>query len=109
MAEEPTVPPQAPPPPTPPAAPPPSPPAGGSTVPEGGMKILLYILSFLIPLAGIIIGIIFFTKDTQPEKQFGKMCIILAVVSIVVMCLCICIFYGGIFGLSLFGAATSSQ
>lgn len=102
MAEEPTVSPQTPTPP-PPAGPPPSPPSGGSSVPEGGMKILLYFVSFFVPLAGIIIGIIFFTKDTQEEKKFGKMCIILAVVSIVVMCLCICAFYGGIFGLSLLG------
>lgn len=108
MAEEPTVPPQAPPPP-PPMAPPPGPPSGGSNVPEGGMKILLYILSFLIPLAGIVIGIIFYTKNTLEEKQFGKMCIILAVVSIVLFCLCLCIFYAGIFSLSLLGGASNVQ
>lgn len=105
MAEEPTVPPQSPPPPAPPLAPP----AGGSNVPEGGLKILLYILSFLVPLAGIIIGIIFYTKDTQEEKQFGKICIILAVVSIVLLCLCLCIFYGSFFALGIFGAMSGSQ
>ncbi len=98
MAEEPTAPPQPP--------PPPAPPSGGGNVPEGGLKILLYIVSFLVPLAGIIIGVIFYTKDTAEEKQFGKMCIILAVVAIVAMCLCFCIFYGGLFGLAILGEST---
>jgi hypothetical protein len=106
MAEEPMTP-QPPPPPPPPVAPPPAPPAGGSTAPEGGLKILLYIVSFLIPLAGIIIGIIFFTKNTPEEKKFGKMCIILAVVSIVVMCLCVCAFYGITIGLSILGSSAN--
>jgi len=102
MAEEPTMSPPSPPPPTPPMAPPP---AGGNNAPEGGLKILLYIVSFLVPLAGIIVGIIFYTKDSPEEKQFGKMCIILAVISIVLLCLCFCIFYGGLFGLSLLGSS----
>ncbi len=103
MAEEPTVQP-----PTPPQSPPPpTPPSGGSSVPEGGMKVLLYIVSFLVPLAGIVIGIIFYTKDTSEEKKFGKMCIILAIVAVVVMCLCFCAFYGSMIGLAILGEATS--
>ena len=106
MAEEPTVQP-----PTPPQSPPPpsAPPSGGSSVPEGGLKVLLYIVSFLVPLAGIIIGVIFYTKDTSEEKKFGKMCIILAVVAIVVMCLCFCAFYGLTIGLAIFGEAASGM
>ncbi len=104
MADTPTTPSQGPPKPP----PPPAPPAGGSNVPEGGMKILLYIVSFLIPIAGIIIGIIFYTKDTAEEKQFGKMCIILAVVAIVLFCLCICAFYGMTIGLALLGQGSSN-
>jgi hypothetical protein len=104
MADTPTMPPQAPP----QSPPPPTPPAGGSNVPEGGMKILLYIVSFLIPIAGIIIGIIFYTKDGAEEKKFGKMCIILAVVAIIVFCLCICAFYGMTIGLAFLGQGSSS-
>lgn len=105
MAEEPTAQPQTPP----QSPPPPTPPSGGSSVPDGGLKVLLYIVSFLVPLAGIIIGIIFYTKDTSEEKKFGKTCIILAVVAIVVMCLCFCAFYGLTIGLAILGEASSSM
>lgn len=103
MVDEPIAPPQSPPP------PPPTTPVGGSNAPEGGLKILLYIVSFLVPLAGIIVGIIFYTKNTAEEKQFGKMCIILAVVAVVVWCLCVCAFYGLTIGLAMFGEATTSS
>lgn len=56
-----------------------------------GMKILLYILSFLIPIIGIIVGIIYYTKPEQELKDFGKMCIILAVVGILLSAMCYCI------------------
>ncbi len=76
---------------------PPAPPSGGSKAPEGGLKILLYVLSFLIPLAGVIIGVIFYTRDSLEEKQFGKICIILAVVNIGIGLVCGCIgLFGGI-------------
>ncbi len=53
---------------------------------SSGMKLLLYILSFLIPIAGFIIGAIYYTK---PEtKEVGKMCIILGVLSIVLAVVC---------------------
>lgn len=60
-------------------------PQQGGGVSEG-MKILLYILSFLIPIVGFIIGAIYYTK---PEtKEVGKMCIILGVLSIVLAVVC---------------------
>ena len=49
---------------------------------SSGMKILFYILSFLIPLAGFIIGAIYWTKPDEPSKHVGKMCIIFAIVGI---------------------------
>lgn len=48
-----------------------------------GLRIVFYILSFLIPVAGIIIGIVFLTRDSPDEKHVGKICVILGVVSIV--------------------------
>jgi predicted RNA-binding Zn-ribbon protein involved in translation (DUF1610 family) len=47
---------------------------------SGGMRVLVYILSVLIPLAGIIIGIIFYVKPDPEMKRVGKNCIIIAIV-----------------------------
>jgi hypothetical protein len=47
---------------------------------SGGMRALVYILSFLIPLAGIIIGIVFYVKPDPEMKRVGKNCIIIAIV-----------------------------
>jgi len=46
------------------------------------MKILFYILSLMIPLAGFIIGIIYYSKQDPESKHVGKICIVLAVVGI---------------------------
>jgi hypothetical protein len=51
---------------------------------SGGMKILLYVVSFLIPLAGFIIGIVFYTRPDPQSKHVGKMCIIIGVIAMLV-------------------------
>jgi len=53
-----------------------------------GMKILLYIVSFLIPLAGFIIGAVYYTKPEHEFRELGKMCIILALVAVLLGALC---------------------
>src|SRR3989339_376739 len=45
-----------------------------------GIKVLLYIVSILIPIAGIIIGVVFLLRDDPEEKRVGKICIILGIV-----------------------------
>jgi len=53
---------------------------------SGGMKILLYLLSFFVPIIGFIVGFIYYGK---PEtKEVGKMCVILAVLNIVLIVVC---------------------
>lgn len=52
------------------------------------MKILFYILSFLIPIIGIIIGIIYYTKPDPESKNLGKMCLLLALVGILIGVVC---------------------
>jgi hypothetical protein len=54
-----------------------------------GMKILFYILSFLIPLLGIIIGVIYYSKPDPESKNVGKMCIILALVAVLLVVMCV--------------------
>ena len=63
---------------------------------SGGMKILLYLLSFIIPIIGFIIGFIYYGK---PEtKEVGKMCVILAVLNIVLTAVCYFVIWAWIFG-----------
>ena len=47
-----------------------------------GMKVLLYLVSFLVPLAGFVIGAIYYTKEGEEYKRIGKFCIILAILSV---------------------------
>ena len=43
---------------------------------------LLYLISFLIPLIGIIIGIVYLSKDGPDYRDVGQGCIILSLISI---------------------------
>jgi hypothetical protein len=64
---------------------------------SSGMKILLYIVSFFIPLAGIIIGVIYMGKEDEESKALGKVCLIIAIVAIVLICCCTALSFGGSF------------
>ena len=59
-----------------------SPPLGGGT------RILFYILSFLIPIAGFIVGAIYLSNNNPENQGVGKNCLIIAILTIVVLCLC---------------------
>ena len=50
---------------------------------DGTTVILLYILSFFIPLAGFIVGAIYASKDEEHYKHVGKNCLIFSVINIV--------------------------
>ena len=58
-----------------------------------GMKILLYIISFLFSIVGIIIGVYYMTKNESEYKEVGKICLVLALVGIVISALCSLAFY----------------
>jgi hypothetical protein len=51
---------------------------------EGGIKTLLYIVSFLFPIAGVIFGVIYIGKPEPWHKEFGKTCLQLALLSFIV-------------------------
>lgn len=53
---------------------------------------LFYILSFIIPIAGIVIGAIYMGKGDAECREFGRNCIIAAVAAVVVCCLCYCLY-----------------
>jgi hypothetical protein len=72
-------------------------------------KWLFYIISFLVPLAGIIIGAIYMGKPDPECKRFGKNCLIAAIAYFVVMCVCVILFllfYFVLLGL-VFGTAAA--
>jgi hypothetical protein len=74
-------------------------------------KWLFYVISFLIPIAGIIIGAIYMSKPDLECKQFGKNCLIAAIAYFVVICICIILyllFYFVLFA-SIFGAAAAGS
>jgi predicted RNA-binding Zn-ribbon protein involved in translation (DUF1610 family) len=47
---------------------------------SSGVRVLLYIISVLIPFAGIIIGAIYYTKPEEEYKHVGKICLVIGVV-----------------------------
>jgi DNA-directed RNA polymerase subunit RPC12/RpoP len=51
---------------------------------SAGIRALLYVASFLVPIAGIIIGIVFMTRSSPDEKHVGKMCLLFSLLTIVV-------------------------
>ncbi|MBN1177991.1 MAG: hypothetical protein JXD18_02185 [Anaerolineae bacterium] len=53
---------------------------------SGCVKFLLYALSFFIPLAGVIIGVIFLSRPDPESKGMGQACLILGIVSFVLTC-----------------------
>lgn len=53
---------------------------------SGCVKILLYVLSLWIPLAGVIIGIIFMSRPDPESKGLGKTCLILGIISFALTC-----------------------
>lgn len=60
---------------------------------------LFYVLSFIVQLAGIIIGVIYMTKADAECKKFGKNCIIAAVAAVVACCLCYILYFFGVFSI----------
>jgi len=51
---------------------------------DSGLAVLLYIISFLLPLAGFIIGAIYVSKDEEHFRQVGRTCLTLGLLSIVI-------------------------
>jgi hypothetical protein len=60
---------------------------------SGCMKLLLYGISFFMPLAGLIIGVIFLSRPDPESKSLGQTCLIIGIVSMVLWC-CVSIVIG---------------
>jgi hypothetical protein len=53
-----------------------------------GMKILFYALAVLLPVVGIIIGIVLMTREDEESKALGKNLLIVGIVMAIVACCC---------------------
>jgi hypothetical protein len=53
---------------------------------SGCTKFLLYVLSLWIPIAGVIVGLIFMGRPDPESKRLGQTCLILGIVSFVITC-----------------------
>ncbi|MGD8717994.1 MAG: hypothetical protein PVH29_04135 [Candidatus Zixiibacteriota bacterium] len=62
-------------------------------------KWLFYVISFIVPLAGIIIGAIYLGKPDPDCKKFGRNAIIAAASAVVACCLCYVLYFLGVFSL----------
>lgn len=51
---------------------------------DGKSYVFQYIISFLIPLVGFILGAILLSKDDEEEKSVGKTLIIIGILSVVI-------------------------
>lgn len=55
---------------------------------SGGQKVLFYLLSFFIPVVGIVLGIVWMNDADPDKKSVGKNCLLIAIISIVLSCIC---------------------
>jgi len=65
---------------------------------SGGERALFYILSLLIPIAGIIIGAIYISKNSPQLKRVGKICLALALVAFLLSYAMAAILYAMVLG-----------
>jgi len=52
----------------------------------GCLKIFLYLISFSIPIVGIIVGIVFMSRGDPESRSLGRTCLILGIISVVLAC-----------------------
>jgi len=71
------------------------------------IRWILYILSFLSILVGLIAGIMLMTRDDEESKQVGKNCLIAMIIGIVLYCVCWICWFIIVGGMAAMGGATS--
>lgn len=78
---------------------------------------LFYLISFIVPIAGIVLGALYLSKAEEDNKEFGKYCLVAALVNFglgFMMACCIVGFYISffigylVFILGLLGVAAGS-
>lgn len=65
---------------------PPTPQSSGQVT--SGLKALFIILAVLFPIVGIILGIIWLSRNTKEEKALGKLTLTIGIAMFAVSCIC---------------------
>ncbi|MFE8702808.1 hypothetical protein ACFYKX_19575 [Cytobacillus sp. FJAT-54145] len=55
---------------------------------SSGLRVVVYLLSFFVPVVGLVLGIVWMNDQDPEKKQIGKTCLIIGIVSIVLSCIC---------------------
>ena len=63
---------------------------------DDGLAFLLYVISFILPLAGFIIGAIYISKEEEHYRRVGRTCLSLGLLSIVIGFLISMIFFAAV-------------
>jgi hypothetical protein len=50
-------------------------------------KFLIYLLSFIMPLVGLAIGMVYYLRPDADSRRFGKICLVIGVIAIILGCL----------------------
>lgn len=70
---------------------PPPPPVSSTAASQpvsAGMKVVLYVFSFLVPIVGIVVFFIYRSRPHPEEQAVAKIALILGLVSILLSCVC---------------------
>jgi hypothetical protein len=65
---------------------PPPPPGYYGPQYSGCLKGFLYLISFFIPLVGVIVGLVYMSRVDPESKRLGQACLIIGIVGFVVEC-----------------------
>jgi len=68
---------------------------------------LFYVISFIVPLAGIIIGAIYLGKPDPACKAFGKRCLVAAFIPLLLCCVSYILNLVGVLDVKVFGDLAS--
>jgi len=52
----------------------------------GCFKFFLYLLSFFMPLLGLIFGLVYMSRPDVESKSLGRTCLIISIISFVLIC-----------------------
>jgi hypothetical protein len=61
--------------------------------PEGSTRILLLIASFILPIVGIVLGVLYLQRPDEASRHFARQALIAAIAFFVVFCLCFACYF----------------
>ena len=50
-------------------------------------RFLVYLLSFTMPLVGLVVGMVYSLRQEEEPRRFGKICLIIGIVAIIFACI----------------------